>query len=88
MSKAEFTRTQIENMCERLITYHSANPSQIALSRLQLDTTNIKKYTSHLSTDEGIDRISHMTKSLIRSDEGSLAVITEYLQCFREIMAQ
>jgi hypothetical protein len=29
-----------------------------------------------------------MTRSMIASDEGSLAVITEYLHCFKNIMRQ
>ena len=88
MDKTQFIQSKIDNMCTRLINHHSANPSQVDLLRAQLDMDNISQYMFHLSTDEGIHRISHMTRSMIRSDEDSLAAITDYLRCFKEIMAQ
>ena len=88
MNQSEFIQSKIDNMSTRLINHHSANPSQVELLRAQLDMENISKYMSHLSTDEGIDRISCMTRSMIGSDESSLAVISEYLHCFKDIMAQ
>ena len=88
MDKTLFIQTKVDNLCTRLVNDHSANPSQVNLFRSQLDMKNISKYMSHLSTPQGIDRISNMTKSMIGSNEGSLAVITEYLHCFKDIMAQ
>ena len=88
MDKSQFIQSKVTNLCARLINDHSANPSQVDLLRSQLDMKSISKYMSYLTTDEGIDRISNMTKSMIASDEGSLAVITEYLHCFKEIMTQ
>ena len=88
MNQSDFIRSKVNNLCNRLVNDHSANPSQVDLLRAQLDMTNISKYMTHLSTPQGIDRISNMTKSMIASDEGSLAVISEYLHCFKEIMAQ
>ena len=88
MDKTQFIQSKIENMCTRLVNDHSADPYQVDMLRSQLDMKNITKYMSHLSTDEGIDRISNMTKSMIGSNEGSLAVITEYLHCFKDMKAQ
>jgi galactitol-specific phosphotransferase system IIB component len=88
MNQSQFIQSKIENMCNRLVNDHSANPSQVDLLRAQLDMTNISKYMTHLNTDEGIHRISCMTRSMIASDEGSLAVIAEYLHCFKDIMTQ
>ena len=88
MNQSDFIRSKVNNLCNRLVNDHSANPSLVDLLRAQLDMTNISKYMTHLSTPQGIDRISNMTKSMIASDEGSLAVITEYLHCFKDIMAQ
>ena len=88
MNQSEFIQSKIENMCTRLVNDHSANPSQVDLLRAQLDMTNISKYLTHLSTPQGIDRISNITRSMIESDERSLAVISEYLHCFNDIMRQ
>jgi hypothetical protein len=88
MDKTRFIQTKIDNLCTRLINEHSANPSQVNLLRAQLDMTNFSKYMTHLNTDEGIHRISSMTRSMIGSDEHSLAVIAEYLNCFKDIIAQ
>ena len=88
MDKTQFIQSKIENMCTRLVNDHSANPYQVDMLRSQLDMKNISKYMTHLNTNEGIHRISNMTKSMIGSDEGSLAVIAEYLHCFKDIMAQ
>ena len=88
MDKTRFIRTKIDNLCTRLINHHSADPSQVELLRAQLNMTNVSKYIQHLNTDEGIHRISCMTRLMIASDEGSLAVITEYLLCFKDIMRQ
>ena len=88
MNQSDFIQSKVTNLCTRLINDHSANPSQVDMLRTQLDMANISKYMTHLSTPQGIDRISNMTKSMIASDEGSLAVITEYLHCFKDIMAQ
>ena len=87
MDKTQFIRTKVDNLCSRLIG-HSANPSQVDLLRSQLDMANISKYMTHSSTDEGIDRISYMIRSMIESDKDSLAVITDYLRCFKEIVAR
>ena len=88
MNQSQFIQSKIENMCTRLVNDHSANPYQVDMLRSQLDMKNISKYMTHLNTDEGIHRISCMTRSMIASDEGSLAVIAEYLHCFKDIMAQ
>ena len=88
MNQSEFIQSKLDNMCTRLIDDHSANPSQVDLLRSQLDTCNISKYLTHLTTDGGVDRISYMTRSMIGSDDRSLAVITEYLHCFKDIMRQ
>ena len=88
MNKTEFIQTKSQNMCDRLVNDHSAIHSRVDLLRSQLDEYNVTKYMSHLSTNEEIDRISHMIRSMIGSDEGSLAVITNYLWCFKGIMSQ
>jgi hypothetical protein len=88
MDKSQFIQSKVDNLCTRLLNDYSANPSQVDLLRGQLDMKNISKYMSYLGTDEGIDRISNMTKSMIGSDQGSLAVIAEYLHCFKDIMTQ
>ena len=88
MDKTQFIQSKVDNLCGRLINDHSANPIEVDMLRSQLDMTNISKYIQHLNTDEGIHRISYMTRSMIASDEGSLAVIAEYLHCFKDIMTQ
>ena len=88
MDKTKFIKSKIDNMCARLVNDHSANPSKVDLLRAQLDMTNISKYMTHLNTDEGIDRISSMTRSMIGSDDQSITIITEYLHCFKDIMTQ
>jgi hypothetical protein len=88
MDKSQFIQTKVDNMCTRLINHHSADPSQVELLRAQLDMSNISKYMTHLNTDEGIDRISFMTRSMIGSDDQSIAIINEYLHCFKDIMTQ
>ena len=88
MNQTDFIQSKVGNLCNRLVNDHSANPSQVDLLRAQLDMTNISKYLTHLSTPQGIDRISNITRSMIESDERSLAVISEYLHCFNDIMRQ
>ena len=88
MHQSDFIRSKVNNLCARLINDHSANASKVDLLRAQLDVANINKYLTHLSTPQGIDRISNITRSMIESDERSLAVISEYLHCFNDIMRQ
>ena len=88
MNQSEFILSKIENMCARLVNDHSASPTQVDILRSQLDMKNISKYLTHLRTPQGIDRISNITRSMIGSDTNSLAVISEYLHCFKDIMAQ
>ena len=88
MNQSDFIQSKVTNLCTRLINDHSANPSQVDMLRSQLDMANINKYMTHLNTDEGIDRISLMTRSMIGSDNQSIAIINEYLHCFKDIMTQ
>ena len=88
MDKSQFIQSKVDNLCTRLVNIHSANPSQVDLLRSQLDMKSISKYMSYLTTDEGIDRISFMTRSMIGSDDQSIAIINEYLHCFKDIMTQ
>jgi len=88
MDKSQFIQSKVDNLCTRLVDDHSANPTKVDILRSQLDMKNISKYLTHLSTPQGIDRISNITRSMIESDERSLAVISEYLHCFNDIMRQ